>query len=339
MRYKLLGKTRLRVSEIALGARTFGAERAWGASKDESRKIFDAYIAAGGNFIDTANDDTDGTSEACIAEFTARTRHRMVLATKSLSKCPTADQAAAAPRRTNIVQSVESSLRRLKTDYIDLYWVDGSNGLRPTEEWMRGLEDLVRSGKVLYVGLSNASVRAMARANTLASQYGWMPFSAIQVPYSLVERTAERELLPLARALDIAVMAEAPLGGGVLTGDYSPGYGGADIYTVFENNATSSHAASARTLAIAVAVQDVARETGCSPEQVALKWLRSHDGNVIPLVGASDLSQINDNLGCLAAELTASHLAKLDEVSHITLGFPYEFLALPFVRDVVYSVA
>src|ERR671933_1910758 len=221
MKYQLLGKSGLRVPELCLGAMTFGEEWGWGASKEECYKIFNAYVDAGGNFIDTANKYTEGTSEKYIGEFIASDRDRFVLATKYTSNTRRGDPNAGGNHRKNMIQSLEASLKRLNTDYIDLYWVHAWDPLTPIEEMMRALDDMVRAGKVLYIGISDAPAWTVSQADTLANLKGWTEFAGLQIEYSFIERTPERELLPMADALDIGVTAWYPLGGGVLTGKYN----------------------------------------------------------------------------------------------------------------------
>jgi aryl-alcohol dehydrogenase-like predicted oxidoreductase len=217
MRYRLLGHSGLRVSEAALGTMTFGDDWGWGAAKDEARKVYDAFREAGGNFIDTANIYTNGSSESFLGEFMEDHRQSVVLATKYTNAFPGTDPNAAGNQRKNMMQAVEASLKRLKTDYIDLYWVHIWDQITPVEEVMRGLDDLVR-GQVLYVGISDAPAWWIAQANTLALLRGWSPFIGLQIEYSLIERTVERELIPMAKALNIGVTAWSPLASGVLTG-------------------------------------------------------------------------------------------------------------------------
>ena len=221
MKYYLLGRSGLRVSEICLGAMTFGEEWGWGASKDECRKIFNAYVDAGGNFIDTANKYTEGTSEKYIGEFIASDRDRFVLATKYTSNTRRGDPNAGGNHRKSMVQSLEASLQRLNTDYVDLYWVHAWDQTTPVEEMMRALDDMIKAGKILYAGISDAPAWVVSQANTLANLRGWTEFTGLQIEYSLIERTPERELLPMASALDIGVTAWSPLGNGLLTGKYN----------------------------------------------------------------------------------------------------------------------
>jgi aryl-alcohol dehydrogenase-like predicted oxidoreductase len=221
VKYQLLGKSGLRVSELCLGAMTFGEEWGWGASKEECHKIFNAYVDAGGNFIDTANKYTEGTSEKYIGEFISSDRDRFVLATKYTSNTRRGDPNAGGNHRKNMIQSLEASLKRVNTDYIDLYWVHAWDALTPIEEMMRALDDMVRSGKILYIGISDAPAWIVSQVNTLANLKGWTEFTGLQIEYSLIERTPERELLPMADALNIGVTAWSPLGGGFLTGKYN----------------------------------------------------------------------------------------------------------------------
>ena len=218
MNYQLLGKSGLRVSELCLGTMTFGQDWGWGAARDEARKIYDTFREAGGNFIDTANVYTNGTSETFLGEFLAGQREAVVLATKFTNAVPSADPNAAGNQRKSMVQSLEASLRRLKTDYIDLYWLHVWDQITPVEEVVRAFDDLVRQGKVLYTGVSDAPAWWIAQANTIASLRGWTPFVGLQIEYSLIERTVERELLPMAKAFGLTLTAWSPLCGGLLTG-------------------------------------------------------------------------------------------------------------------------
>src|SRR6202051_3789264 len=227
MKYRLLGKSGLRVSEAALETMTFGVERGSGSPKAEAQKVYETYREAGGNFIDTANFYTGGTSEKFLGEFIQGHRESVVLATKYSLAVPGNDPNAAGNHRKSMMQAVEASLKRLQTDYIDLYWVHVWDGITPVEEVMRGLDDLVRQGKGLYVGVSDAPAWWVAQANTLAELRGWTQFVGLQIEYSLIERTVERELIPMAKALNLCVVAWSPLARGVLTGKYH-GKGKAD---------------------------------------------------------------------------------------------------------------
>src|ERR1700692_3362951 len=227
IKYRLLGKSGLRVSEASLGTMTFGDEWGWGSPKAEAQKVYETYREAGGNFIDTANFYTNGTSEKFLGEFMQGHRESVVLATKYSNAAPGNDPNAAGNHRKSMMQALDASLKRLQTDYIDLYWVHIWAGITPVEEVMRGLDDMVRQGKILYVGISDAPAWWIAQANTLAELRAWTQFVGLQIEYSLIERTVERELIPMAKALNVGVVAWSPLAGGVLTGKYH-GEGKAD---------------------------------------------------------------------------------------------------------------
>lgn len=327
MQYKLLGKSGLRVSELALGTMTFGENWGWGASKAVSRQIFDAYANAGGNFIDTANRYTEGTAEQFVGEFIAADRDHFVLSTKYTLFDRRDDPNFSGNQRKNMVRSLEASLKRMQTGYVDIFWVHAWDFTTPVEEVMRGLDDLVRAGKALYVGVSDTPAWVVSQANTLADLRGWSRFVGLQLRYSLVDRAAERDLLPMARALDVGVTAWSVLGAGVLTGKYSGG-------ETDENGRAARWGLNERDLRIADEVVAVAAEIGCSPSQAALNWVRQQPGVVIPLLGARRLSQIEDNLGCLDHPLGAAQVARLDAVSRIELGFPHDFLASDEIRDI-----
>jgi aryl-alcohol dehydrogenase-like predicted oxidoreductase len=359
---QLLGKSGLRVSELCLGAMTFGEEWGWGASKEECHKIFNAYVDAGGNFIDTANKYTEGTSEKYIGEFIAADRDRFVLATKYTSNSRRGDPNAGGNHRKNMIQSLEASLKRLNTDYIDLYWVHAWDSLTPIEEMMRVLDDMVRAGKILYIGISDAPAWIVSQANTLANLKGWTEFTGLQIEYSLIERTPERELLPMADALNIGVTAWSPLGGGVLTGKYnksnkeeekqqrntsssSPtvvaqeGNSRLEVQNEFANRVLND-----RNMLIAQKVSKIAKEVGCSAAQVALNWVRQQNimsptgkNKIIPIIGARKETQVKDNLACLESELTTEQMQRLNEVSKIELGFPHDFLNSEMIKDIIYG--
>jgi aryl-alcohol dehydrogenase-like predicted oxidoreductase len=211
MNYRLLGNSGLRVSEMSLGTMTFGEEWGWGASKEEARKIYDAYREAGGNFIDTANVYTNGTSELFLGDLMAGHSDKIVLATKYTNSAPLNDANSGGNHRKSMMRSVEASLRRLNTDYIDLYWLHIWDGLTPVDEVMRAFDDLVSQGKVLYIGVSDAPAWWVAQANTLAELRGWSKFAGLQIEYSLAERTVERELIPMAKAFNLGLVAWSQL--------------------------------------------------------------------------------------------------------------------------------
>lgn len=319
MDYRLLGPTGLRVSEVVLGAMTFGHPGGLGPDAAESHRIFDAYVAAGGNAIDTAINYSAGHSEAIVGDLVAADRDRFVVATKYTVTRDASDPNASGNHRKNLVHSLEVSLRRLDTDYVDLYWVHIWDPNTPIDETMRALDDIVRSGKALYIGISDAPGWVVARAQTLAEWRGWSPLVALQLPYSLVQREIERELLPVADAFGLSVVAWSPLAGGILSGKY----GGADAP---EGTRHAAADISERDLAIAREVQAVAADLGASPSQVAIAWTMARSDAVLPIVGARNLVQFEDNLGALAVDLPPEAMARLDDVSAITLGFPHDFM-------------
>ena len=336
MKYRLLGASGLRVSELSLGTMTFGEEWGWGTAKDEAQKVYAAYREAGGNFIDTANIYTNGTSERFVGEFIKGHRESMVLATKFSNASPGNDPNAAGNHRKSMMQSVEASLKRLQTDYIDLYWVHIWDGITPIGEVMRGLDDLVRQGKVLYVGISDAPAWWIARANSLAELRGWSQFVGLQIEYSLIERTVERELIPVAKDLNIGVLAWSPLAGGVLTGKY---HGGSEAEGARFSQAMMKGflPEEERAGRVVSAVKSVSEQLGRSMAQVALAWLRYCSVPVIPIIGARKVSQLQDNLASLDLELSAEQRKYLDEASRIDLGFPYSLYSKEFVAAIRYG--
>jgi aryl-alcohol dehydrogenase-like predicted oxidoreductase len=331
-----LGNSGLRVSEAALGTMTFGEEWGWGAAKDESRKLYDAFREAGGNFIDTANFYTNGTSESFLGEFMKDHRQSVVLATKYTNAAPGTDPNAAGNHRKSMVQALEASLRRLKTDYVDLYWVHIWDQITPAEEVMRGLDDLVRQGKILYVGISDAPAWWIAQANTLAHLRGWSPFVGLQIEYSLIERTVERELLPMAKALNLGLTAWSPLARGVLSGKYH-GHGSSEQGRMSGDMMKDFMPEQQRTDRVVAAVKTVSDEIGRSMAQVALAWLRYRPVPAIPIIGARKLSQLQDNLASFDLTLLTDQLKILDEASRIELGFPYDIYNKEMVRAIVYG--
>ena len=332
MRYKLLGKSGLRVSELCLGTMTFGEDWGWGSSAEESRKVYDAFLEAGGNFIDTANVYTNGTSERLLGEFLAGQRDRIVLATKYTNAAPGTDANAAGNHRKSMMRAVEASLKRLRTDYIDLYWLHIWDLVTPIDEVMRGFDDLVRQGKILYAGVSDMPAWVVAKANTLAELRGWTSFVGLQIEYSLIERSPERELLPMAADLGLGVTAWSPLAGGLLTGkQLVPG--GAKDSRQSDASLQPFMTTDARKEAVVREVVAVGREGGHSPAQVALSWLRQRPEPVIPIIGARRLAQVKDNLACDRVKLAPAHVARLDGVSRIEMGFPHDL----FVKDRVRS--
>ncbi|WP_041731835.1 aldo/keto reductase [Conexibacter woesei] len=317
MRYRLLGRSGLRVSELSLGAMLFGSA----ATREQAAAIVARYAEAGGNFIDTANRYAGGESERIVGDLIRPDRDRWVLATKYVLSTDHADPNAGGAHRKSMRRALDASLRRLGTDYVDLYWMHVWDAFTPVEEVVRALDDLVRAGKVLAIGISDTPSWLVARAVTLAEERGLTPFCAVQVPYSLVERSVERELLPMARALDLAVTGWAPLGGGRLTGRY-----GTDRPRPADGR-WAGRELSAHDLAVADALNAVAEARGAGASQVALAWLRAqqHRAVTIPIVGARTEAQLADALAAVELELTPAELEQLDVTSRIEPGFPGDF--------------
>lgn len=330
MRYKLLGKSGLRVSELALGTMTFGEDWGWGTSREESRKIFDRFAEAGGNFIDTACNYTEGTSERFVGDFVSSNRDYFVVATKYSLRPNSAnpkDPNAGGNGRKNLIRSVESSLQRLNSDYIDLLYLHMWDFTTPIAEVMRGLDDLVRSGKVLYVAFSDTPAWIVSYAVALAEQYGWARPVALQVPYSVGSRDPERDLIPMAAELDITVTAWGLLAGGVLTGKYNQDTGEPRRY----------EGTSERAKTMAERIQAVAREVGRTPAQVAINWVRQQPAQIIPILGGRTEQQMIENLGVMDFELSADCLAQLNTLSDFRLGFPMAFLNDDEVRGLLFG--
>ena len=336
MKYRLLGHSGLRVSEASLGTMTFGEDWGWGSAKDEAQKIYAAYRDAGGNFIDTANVYTNGSSERFLGEFMKGHRESVVLATKYSNAMAGVDPNAAGNHRKSMIQAVEASLKRLQTDYIDLYWVHIWDEITPVEEVVRGLDDLVRAGKVLYVGISDAPAWWIAGANTLAQLRGWTAFVGLQIEYSLIERTVERELIPMARAFDVGVVAWSPLASGLLSGKYHSG-GGKTEGRLSTEGMQQFLPVKQRADRVIAAVKSVSGEVGRSMAQVALAWLRYRTVPVIPIIGARKLTQLQDNLASLDLGLSAAQLGTLDAASRVELGFPHELYNKDLARMLRYG--
>lgn len=318
MNYKLLGRSGLKVSELCLGTMGFGTEAGWGADKDTSFAIMDTFANAGGNFLDTANVYKLGTSEKIIGEYLQNhDRDYFVVATKYSLKDNTTNPNASGNSRKNMMRSVEESLKRLKTDFIDVLYLHIWDDLTPMDEVLRGLDDLIRQGKVNYAAISDTPAWQVAKGNTMAELMGWSQLIALQVEYSLIQRTPERELIPMAKHFGMTVTPWAPLGGGVLSGKYLRGEQG--------RIKPESKRLDDRSVAITKVVVEIANELGVSPSHVALQWTRSQGFSSIPIVGATKVSQVEENLKVIDVTLSPEQLQKLDEVSKIDLGFPGEF--------------
>jgi len=323
--YLTLGRSGLRVSPLCLGTMTFGEDWGWGSSVAESEAILDVFLNRGGNFIDTANGYTKGHAEVIIGDHFAKSpgrRDRVVIATKFLTNLYRGDPNGGGAGRKSIVAACEQSLRRLRTDYIDLYWMHFWDRFTPIEETMRALDDLVSAGKVRYLGISDTPAWKVTQAQMLAHFRGWAPVIALQIEYSLIERTVEGELTPMARELGLGVTPWSPLRGGVLSGKYTRENAGqvkADRGTRVTSFLTE------RTYTIIDELARIAGELDSTVAAVALAWVQSRPGVASTIVGARRLDQLEQNLAAIDVVLSDAQIAALNAVSEPTLNFPAGF--------------
>jgi aryl-alcohol dehydrogenase-like predicted oxidoreductase len=329
LKYCLLGRSGLRVARFALGTMTFGLQDEWGTDAAESSRIYEAYREAGGNYIDTANQYAGGASEEIIGRLVAGHRDEVVIASKYTNSAPGRGANAGGNQRKNMMESVERTLRRLGTDHLDLYIAHAWDHFTPVEEVMRAFDDLVRAGKVLYIGVSNTPAWMVAKANTLAELRGWTRYVGLQIEYSLLARDAERELLPAAADQEMTIMAWSPLKNGLLTGKYVTDRAeqgrldGRYFQSALLAQVSQAGDQAEETIR---AVGAIAAETGAEPAQVALAWLLHRPQPVIPVLGARTLAQFRQNLPAADLALTPRQLARLDEASQVSLGFPHDYL-------------
>ena len=325
--YVTLGRSGLRVSPICLGAMTFGEDWGWGSSVKDSEAIMDRFFAQGGNFIDTANAYTKGHSEKIIGDHIGRhpaRRDRIVLATKFLSNLYRGDPNGGGSSRKTVVAQCEQSLRRLQTDYIDLYWMHSWDATTPIEETMRALDDLVRAGKVRYIGFSDTPAWKCAEAQTIAAFRGWAPLIALQIEYSLLERTVEGELVPMARELGLGVTPWSPLKSGALSGKYKrEGHGKHEA----GRGAWATSALGDRTYDIVEELGRIAASLETTVSRVAIAWVQARPGVTSTIIGARTMQQLEDNLAAADVVLRPEHVAKLDALSAPKLNFPADFIA------------
>lgn len=321
--YVTLGRSGLRVSPLCLGAMTFGEDWGWGASVEESCAIMDRYIERGGNFIDTANMYTKGHSEQIIGSHLgkSRRRDRIVIATKFTGNLYRNDPNGGGANRKAIVEQCEQSLRRLQTDYIDLYWLHNWDRFTPIEETMRALDDLVAAGKLRYVGVSDTPAWKVAQANVLADIRGWTPFVGLQIEYSLLQRTVEGELIPMARELGLGVTPWSPLASGVLSGKYKRG----DQNDPARGDWAKSYL-NDRAFDVVDVLVAAAKELDSTPARVALSWVQHRPGVTSTIIGARRLDQLDDNLKSLDLVLPHDVAARLDAATTPVLPFPCDFL-------------
>lgn len=331
--YRTLGRSGLRVSRMALGTATFGTEWGWGADRDDARRLFDRYVGAGGNFLDTASTYTEGTSERLLGEFARGRRESLVIATKYSTLRRPGDPNSGGANRKNLLASVEASLDRLGTDHIDLLYLHVWDDTTPVDEILRGMDDLVRQGKVLHCGISSAPAWQIARMQTLADLRGWTPLVALQIEHNLIERRGELDLIPMARELGLGVVPFSPLAGGLLSGRYRAPRGdsvGEDgTRTAFN---TELGAVTDRALAIADVVSEVGDDLGITPSQVALAWSIQNPLITAPIIGARTPAQLDENLAAMTVDLDDAHLARLEEATAPEPGFPHALLRSDHIR-------
>ncbi len=326
--YLTLGRSGLRVSPFCLGAMTFGEDLGWGSSVKESESIIDRYLELGGNFIDTANLYTKGHSEKIIGDHLGRDRNkrdRLVIATKFSANLYVGDPNGGGSSRKSIVAACEQSLRRLQTDYIDLYWLHNWDPLTPIEETTAALDDLVHAGKVRYLGVSDTPAWKVTQAQLIAQFRGWAPFIGLQIEYSLLERTVEGELMPMARELGLGVTPWSPLKGGILSGKYTRQNAG----SVKPDRRTwvAGHLHD-KTYAVIDELERIARQIDTTVARVALAWVQGRPGVTSTILGARTLAQLDDNLKALDITLSAEQSAALDKLTTPTLNFPAEILKM-----------
>jgi aryl-alcohol dehydrogenase-like predicted oxidoreductase len=324
--YVTLGHSGLRVSPLSLGAMTFGEDLGWGTSVKDSEAIMDRFLERGGNFIDTANSYTLGHSEKIIGDHFKKVpgrRHRVVLATKFFGNLFTGDPNGGGAGRKSLLASTDESLRRLSTDYIDLLWMHAWDKHTPIEETMRGLDDLVRAGKVRYIGFSDTPAWKVAQAQVSAHFRGWAPLVALQIEYSLLERTVEGELFPMARELGLGVTPWSPLKSGVLSGKYTRENAGK---VKADRGQWATSALNEKAYSIIDALSAIAREHGSTPARVALAWVQGRPGVTSTIIGARTMDQLDQNLGALDVKLSAEQVGTLDRLSEPQLAFPAAFL-------------
>lgn len=324
--YVTLGNSGLRVSPLCLGTMTFGTDWGWGSSEDESHKILERYIELGGNFIDTANLYTKGHSEVIIGNYLTKKkirRDQLVVATKFFGNLYSGDPNGGGANRKSIYAALERSLKRLNTDYIDLYWMHCWDKFTPVEETMSTLNDLVREGKIRYIGFSDTPAWKTAQAQLIAKFRNWIPLIALQIEYSLLERTVEGELIPMALELGLGVTPWSPLKGGVLSGKYTRENAGkvdaarGEWVTMHLNE---------KTYKLIDMLIRVAKEIGATPSRVALAWTQAQAGVSSSIIGVRTLAQLEDNIGALDIVLSKEQLAALNDASKPSLNFPYDFV-------------
>lgn len=321
--YRLLGRSGLRISPLALGTMTFGDEP--GDAESESRRVFDAYVDRGGNFIDTAGYYNAGRSEELLGSFIQGKRNHLILSTKYSLAVRRGDPNAGGNSRKSMICSVEDSLRRLQTDYVDILFLHMWDNSTPADEILRAFDDLVRQGKILYIAVSDTPAWQISRLQMMADLRGWSQFIALQAEYSLLQRTTERDLIPMASEMGLGVMPWSPLRGGLLSGKYATGAG--DSSSLRRQHLIAAGRVTPEAIAVADGVQAVANELRCTSAELAIAWTLANPDVAAPLIGARSLQQLEDNLGALNVNLSEEYLARLNQLSAVAMGFPHEMLA------------
>ena len=320
--YITLGRSGLRVSPFCLGAMTFGEDLGWGSSVEESQQIIDRFIELGGNFIDTANFYTKSHSEKIIGDHVGRhseRRDRLVLATKFSGNLYPGDPNGGGSGRKSIVAACENSLRRLQTDYIDLYWLHNWDMHTPIDETMAALDDLVRSGKVRYIGVSDTPAWKIVEANITARFRGWSSFIGLQIEYSLLERSVEQELVPMALELGLGITPWSPLKSGVLSGKYTRHNAG---QAKPDRGFIADGFIGEKTYAIVDELEVIAKAHESTVARIALAWVQAQPGVSSTIIGARRIAQLEDNIKALDIKLSADELGRLNALTQPTFGFP-----------------
>lgn len=339
MKYYLLGKSGLRVSELALGTMTFGTDWGWGAPLEESKRMLDLYMDHGGNFVDTASGYTNGSSEKILGEIIGKRREKLVLATKYTQNIYPGDPNGGGNHRKSMMRAVETSLTRMKTEYIDLLYLHAWDDTTLPEEILRGMDDLIRAGKVLYAGISDTTAWQVSRMQTIADLRGWSPLVALQIEYSLAERTTERELIPMAKEMGLGVVVWSPLAKGLLTGKYTTDELKQEAAKDFSRKSMiiNSGVLNQQVLDTIAVLQNIANDIKKPAAEIALAWLRSKQSVTSILIGASRLEQLQSNLNSLDLTIDDEHLNQLDRVSYVEMGFPHRLFTNALAKTMVFG--
>ncbi|MFT5336637.1 MAG: aryl-alcohol dehydrogenase-like predicted oxidoreductase [Luteibaculaceae bacterium] len=334
MEYTLMGSSGIRISKICLGTMTFGTDWPFGSDKKESREVYHRYLEKGGNFLDTANLYTETTSEKYLGEFIQESGNRdeLVISSKYSLRTDIGKINNSGNHRKNLVQTVEGSLKRLKIDYLDLLFLHSWDFTVDVEDVMRSLDILVQQGKVLHIGFSDTPAWVISRAQTIAKLRGWEPICALQMEYSLAERSCDREILPMSDYYNMSFHAWSPLANGILTGKYTKENLPAKV-RMTENSKRYNQ----RNLALGELVWDIAKKNNTNGAAVALHWLFTRTPYMVPVIGARNAHQIDEQLESLSLNLPPEDILALDQASNIELGFPFDFLDQEHMKQNLYG--